>query len=587
MDCHSTYTKSVMIWTLSLSILSVLINNTMAKEAPTHNKIDVLQFDSVIELNAPLCRTHVVLFARYWVSPELYRMSVVWGEPHAGSLNFPIFPRSLNVTSDQEAFRIEHQFRHMYDGVFPRPLGRRGPFLHKFNSYYFSDIRFAEQDALDMRIHSRDIGPLKKTGIFDVNVPGHGERARQKQASISVRTTNGRIDELSLLDAKGGLLKSITYEYTENNGENMLNKQIVLLPERPITVGFKGKGPTITIGGEKHQFSQLEATHHQGGRKCIVDFQPIEIDGRTEKLPCRITVYSGDGTRTLRSAKLYNFIQCQISTDQLEEDAKRFSFLDGDESVCREMLLKYWLKNPSEVEQADVKNLKQLRAHFEEKSAAGMTIGEQLRHVNILLQLDWMLGYMPQLERDFREYLSLLDSNDLGRMVLVGGQNAVEMTSRWGQFDTADKLLEIWLDVAVSHNDVEAVLNFAADSIRKKDLWTTAGLMDKAMEKYQLSDAQRFIAQAIRCLCLERLCEMLDNPDRIKNELDATQAGWVSYQRSAESLRTSARQGIVEAKQLFTNLAEPNREQKVLRAQLEKVNPGAQNADVNDPNDFQ
>lgn len=145
------------------------------------------------------------------------------------------------------------------------------------------------------------------------------------------------------------------------------------------------------------------------------------------------------------------------------------------------MLLKYWLKNPAEVEQADVKTLERLLAHFTKKSTAGTTIGEQLRRVNILLQLDWMLGHMSQLESDFREYLSLLVSNDLGRMILVGGQNAVEMTSRWGQFNTADKLLEIWLDVAVSQNDVETVLNFAADSIRKKDLWTTAGLMDKVM----------------------------------------------------------------------------------------------------------
>jgi len=577
MDYHVKLNKRLLILTFSLVILPVQINNTMANEAithKTHNKFDVLQFESIIELNAPLCRTHVVLFARYWVSPELYRMAVVWGEPHAGSLNFPIFPRSLNMVSDPEALRIEHQFRHMYDGVFPRPIGRRGPFRHQFNSYYFSDIRFAEQDALDMRIYSRYIGPLKKTGIYDVNVPGQEDEAGQKPARLSVRATKGRLDELRLLDNEGKLLKSIEYEYKEQNGETQLHKQIVLLPERPIKVGFRGKGPTITIGGEKQQISQLETIHHQGGRKCVVDYQPIEIDGHTKTLPCRITVYSGDGNRILRSAKLYNLTHCQINPDQLEEAAKRFSLLDGDEAICREMLLKYWLKDPAEVAQTDVKDLKRLRAHFEEKSTVGMTIGEQLRRVNILLQLDWMLGYMPQLKSDFREYLSLLVSNELGRMVLIGGQNAVEMTSRWGQFDTADKLLEIWLDVAVSHNDVDTVLNFAADSIRKKDLWTTAGLMDKFMETPRLSEAQRFVAQAIRCLCLTRLCEMLDNPDRIKNELDAVQAGWVSRHTDVESLQTSAGQSIIEAKQLFTAVDEPTREQKVLRAQLEKINPG-------------
>jgi hypothetical protein len=93
------------------------------------------------------------------------------------------------------------------------------------------------------------------------------------------------------------------------------------------------------------------------------------------------------------------------------------------------------------------------------------------------------------------------------------------------------------------------------------------------MEKYPLSEAQRFIAQAIRCLCLERLCEMLDNPDRIKTELDAVQVGWVSRQTDVESLRTSTGQSIIDAKQLFTAVAEPTQEQKVLRAQLEKIQP--------------
>ena len=585
-NCRSKFRILLLIWTLSIGILSVLTNSAKTEPASVPKKTAMLRFDSVIELNAPLCRTHVVLFARYWVSPEIYRMAVVWGEPHTGSLNFPIFPRSLNVASDQAGFRIEHQFQHIYDGVYPRPLGQRGPFRHQFNSYYFSDIRFAEQDALDMRIHSSDIGPLKKMGIYDVNVPVPDDGFGQKPANLGVRAANGRLNELRLLDAEGKLLKSIEYEYKEQKDGGQLNKQIVLLPERPITVGFKGKVPTITIGGEKQQYSQLETTHHQGGRKCIVDYQPIEIAGREVSLPARITVYSGDGDSILRSAKLYNFTQCQISTDQLKKAAERFSFLDGDETICREMLLKYWLKDPSEVAQADVKTLERLGAHFEDKSVAGMTAGEQLRRVNILLQLDWMLGHMPQLERDFREYLSLLVSSDLGRMVLVGGQNAIEMTSRLGQLDTADKLLEIWLDVAVSQNDVKSILDFAADSIRKKDLWTTAGLMDKVIETPRLSEAQRFVAQAVRCLCLARLCEMLDNPDRIKTELDIAQAGWVSYQRSPESLRTSARQDIVEAKRLFDGLAEPTRQQKVLRAQLEKVNPGTQNAEVNDPNDI-
>jgi len=583
MDCHAKINKRLLIWILSVGIVLGLVNYAPADTSATHDKIDVLQFDSTIELNAPLCRTHVVLFARYWVSPELYRIAVVWAEPHAGSLNFPIFPRTLNVTSDPDSFRIEHQFQHIYDGVFPRPLGQRGPFQHKFNSYYFSDIRFAEQDALDMRIHSSDVVLLKKMEemdterIIDVNFLKTGEETGRKPARLIVRATKDRLDELHLLDDEGKLLKSIEYEYTQQKDGGHLNKQIVLLPERPITVGFKGKGPAITIGGEKHQYSELETTHHQGGRKCVVDYQPFEIASREVSLPSHITVFQGDSNRILRSARLYNFTNVELSADQINESAERFSFLDDDETSCREMLLKYWLKEPSEVDHADRKTMEQLQVNFADKSAAGMTIGEQLKRVNMLMQLDWMLGNAAGLQSDFQQYMSLLTKNELNRMILVGGQNAIEMTSRWGRLDTADRLFEIWLDVAVSQNDVESVLNFAADSIRKKDFWTTAGLMDKILEKSRLSDAQQFVAQAIQCLCLSRLYEMLDNPDSIKNELDAAQAGWVSYRTSVESLGTYASQGIVKAKRLFAALDQPTREQKVLRAQLEKVNPRTQN----------
>jgi len=520
-------------------------------------------------------------------------MAFVWAEPYAGSLNFPVFPRSLNVASDPLAFKIEHQFQHIYDGIYPKPLGQRGPFLHKFNSYYFSDIRFAEKDALDMRIRRSDIGPLRKTGesgakqIFDVNLSKPVDGSGQKPAKLSVRATNERLDELRLFDAEGKLLKGIEDEYKEQKDGGQLEKQIVFLPERPITVGFKGKGPTITIGGEKHQYSQLETTHHQGGRKCIVDYQPFEIAGRKVSLPARITVFQGDSKRVLRSARLYNFANVELSVDQLNESAKRFSFLDDDETTCREMLLKYWLKDPSEVDRADRKTMEQLQVHFTGKSTSGMTIGEQLKRVNMLMQLDWMLGNTAGLKSDFQQYMSLLTDNNLSRMVLVGGQNAIGMTSRWGQFDTADSLLDIWLDVAASQNDVETVLNFAADSIRKKDFWTSVGLMDEVMETPRLSKSQRFVAQAIRYLCLSRLYDMLDNPDGIKNELDAAQAGWVSSHISAEILRTSAGQSITEAKQLFAGLDHPTRQHKVLRAQLENVNSRTQNEEVNELNDPQ
>jgi hypothetical protein len=148
-------------------------------------------------------------------------------------------------------------------------------------------------------------------------------------------------------------------------------------------------------------------------------------------------------------------------------------------------------------------------------------------------------------------------------------------------------MLETWMDVAVSQNDVESVLDFAADSVRKKRFWTIVKLMDKVLEEPQLSASQQFVGKALRCIGLARLCEMLDNPDRIKTELDIAQARWVSSQVGTESIRRDLTQSMFAAKQLFDSLDKPTRQHKVLRAQLEKVNPETQNAEVNDPNDFQ
>jgi len=585
-DCCDKFSKRLLICTMNLGMFMGLTGYALAESAPTPGKVAMLRFDAIVELNAPLCRTHVVLFARYWVSPEVYRAAVVWAEPHAGSLNFPIYPPTLNVVSDREAFRVEHQFKHMYDGVFPRPLGQRGAFLHKFNSYHFSDIRFAEQEALNLRIQASDIQPLKKADgpdgerVFKVSAPRASGEPKQYLAKLSFHTTKGRLDELRLLDAEGGLLQSVEYEYTnQKDKKSQLHRQNVLLPQRPITVGFKGKGPTITIAGEKRRYSELEATHHQGGRKCMVDYQPMEIGGRRVPLPVRITVYRADAKLVLRSARLYNFTHCELSADDVKKSAEQFSFFDRNEIKCRELLLKYWVKEPADVAQADRKTLEQLRTHFADKFVAGLTIGEQLRHVNVLLQLDWMLGHTAGLERDFQRYVYLLAVNDLDRMVLVGGQHAIEMTIRWGQIDVADKLLDTWLGVSVPRNDVESALNFANDSVRKKRFWTIVKLMDKVLEKSQLSASQRFVAQALRCMGLAQVYEMVKDPDRIKTELGIAQAWWVSSQMSTESLRRNLSQGMFEAKQFFAGLDRPTRQYKALKAKLEKVHLDTLNAE--------
>ena len=71
------------------------------KHIPTGTKVDVVRFDAIVDLGAPLAGTHVMLCARYWIGPRHYSVAVVWAEPHAAILNFPTYPPTLNINSNE------------------------------------------------------------------------------------------------------------------------------------------------------------------------------------------------------------------------------------------------------------------------------------------------------------------------------------------------------------------------------------------------------------------------------------------------------------------------------------------------------
>jgi len=556
---------------------SLLAPALAVQEALLKDKAATVCFDSILELNALLCGTHVVLFARYWVSLGSYCVAVTWGEPHAGSLNFPIYPPTLNVVSDPNRFRISHQLVHTYDGAFVKPLGARGPFRHRFNSYAPSEIRFAEQEALDLCVRLSDIRPLIDVSgdsgkrVFDMVYPQSTAPRKDDLAKMTVRATGLRVDEVTLLDSDGRLLKSIQYEYGGQDDTKPLKRQTILLPQRPITVAFKGEGPTITIGGKTRQYPQLEITDRAGGRKVILDYQPTEIRGRAVSLPSRIDVYMGDGKQLLRSARLYKVTGCDETVEQVGRSAEQFSLFDPNDVRCRDFLLKYWLKGRSEMAKDDIETLERLRRHFAEQPAASTTTGEQLKRVNMLLQVDWMLDDPNGLNGDFREYTRLLRSNGVGRMVLFGGENLIETTIRWGQPDTADRLLPVWLDAAVAENDMASILDFASARLAKGSLWTTAKLLEKALGHFTACGEERFVGETLRCIALSRMDAMVRNPDSIKGELAFAQARWVLWGTKEERLHEELKASVTAAQKAFATIDRPTRRHRTLKTQLDAI----------------
>jgi hypothetical protein len=490
----------------------------LARESLTDDKTVAFCFDATIELHAPLCQTYVVLFARYWVSPRSYRVAVVWAEPHAGSMNFPVYPPTLSIVSDVNSFTITHQLVLTYDGVFPKPLAPRGPFRHRFNSYPFSEIRFAEQEALELRQVLRD-----------------------RQGA-------------------------------DGTGATPFHRREILLPERSILVGFRGKGPIVTIAGESRQYSELEVPYPEGGRRFVVDYQVQKIGEHRVALPAQITVHSGDGKRLLRAARLSRFVAFPHTADQIQDEAQRFSFFDPDEVRCRELLIQYWMKNPKDIGPNDVEVLRGLRARLANRSCAGATLGEQLKRVNEVLELDWMLADGAALERDFRDYLSLLSANGLGRMILFGGQNIIDTAIRWGWLVPTEKPLALWVEAARAHNDIASILEFAGANIATGRVWTTVKVLDRTLVDSGIPPEERFVAEAYRCLALGRIYEMVKDPDhKVRTELDTAQVRWVLAHHKSESLLADLTTKLDDARRIYAGLTEPTGPQRALRRKLDTL----------------
>jgi len=309
-------------------------------------------------------------------------------------------------------------------------------------------------------------------------------------------------------------------------------------------------------------------------------------------MPVRIVVCSGDDTRVLQSARLYNFALCEMSnTDRIEAEAHRFGDFDPCDMNCRDLLLKYWMKPSSDVSPSDANSLRGLCEHFAELLGADATAGERLKRVNLLLQLHWMQDNAAQIEKDFREYISLLSANGLNRMVLFGGQNVIETTIRRAQFRAADRLLPLWLDAALSRNDPNSLLEFASANLARKRFWTTAKLMEKVLANPTMSVDQRFAAGAYQALALSGIHQMASDPDhRIDRELDIAQVRWVLMGEDEERLLAQLKSTLAAADRAYAGVAEPSREHRSLKKRLDTIMKqaiGANRSQENETTDLQ
>jgi hypothetical protein len=544
---------------------------------PVGRKVGVVQFDAIIELNSYLQHTHVLIFARYWVGPDYYSVSVIWAEPHGGGLNFAVYPPTLSLTSDKDSFDMTHDIYKVYDSTYPKPLGERGVFRFMFGDYPIPNIRFADQEALEQRIYVTDLRGLEDANQssghnFDVSVSGGDAKHKRDVAKLNIRASGERIDSMRLFNTEQHLLSSITYEYEKKVDETNLISQNVTLAEQPQMIGFRGEGITMKMGDKKYQFRDIQTVHHRGGRTCTVEYKTVPLGKKVARLPSCVTVYDGQKQQVLRCAHLMNFKQVELDVSGAEKMARQFGGFTEQDRKYRELLSKYWEKNPKDVEIEDLAIIKQLLTYFERiAGASDMTVGERLKYLNILMELNRLIGDEENLERFYQCYLRTLSDNKLWQMLLVGGYGAVETPMLWGRYTDANRLLRKWIDEVRVIKNAELVLHFALTELDRKHLWTTAKLLESFSQERHFPDDAQFEGCVLRCQSLNELCKLLRDVDNVKNKISQAQVNWVMFSTDTADVENMLIDILGKSESFFTELTNPTEAQQSLKAYLDKI----------------
>ena len=564
-----------------LSLSFGLCSTETDKIEPTGTNIGgAIQFDAVIELNRyspdSLRQDYTMMFARYWVARNYYSVAVVWAEPQSTDMFFAA-RTGLSMSSNEHSFNICHQTKTKSDEAYKKPLGQRGVFCHKFGSYPIDNIRFVEQEALAERIYVSDLIGLEDANqaageVLDLSISSAEGGDKRVVSQLKIQKNGERINSMQLFNADKRLLKDISYKYENNGSKAYLRWQTVVLPERPMMVGFKGEGMRVTLDGKEYQYRDLQATHHSGGRTCTIEYEPVTLGDKKVPLPVKVTVRTQKEGQILRCVQMMNFKQVELNATGAEEAARRFGEFNADQREYRELRLKYWKKDQTEIEKKDIEIIEQLCDRFEkELASADKNTGEKLKNLNALIELDRIIGDESEIKRHYQNYLSTLHDSKLTQMTLVGGYGVIETSMFRGRRSEAEQLLGTWVKAVLDIHDAESILLFARRQLAKNRLWPTAVLLEAFSNKKDCPAEARFEAQVFRCIALGELCKLMRSEDIVKKGLIAeVQAHWVAS-IGKDNLDTMLADSLNQAMRSFALLPKPTESQQALKKHLDKI----------------
>ncbi len=208
----------------------------------------------------------------------------------------------------------------------------------------------------------------------------------------------------------------------------------------------------------------------------------------------------------------------------------------------------------------------QLKAAFENNT--GTSLGEELKRLNMLMQLDWLQGRSRA--DHFRRYLALLSANGLQQAAFIAGLNVLDTAAGRRQYIIADELLQEWVESVIASTDAEKVLGLAQAQMRKGHSWAVAQLLAEDNASGPSWAGRQFEAKTLRCLALHDIWETICEPSK-KTEVARTQAAWASQSLDLNGLRSILDADLEVAERLFNGLAKANNGQKSLRKELVRI----------------
>ncbi|MCP5519872.1 MAG: hypothetical protein H7A45_21745 [Verrucomicrobiales bacterium] len=546
---------------------------TVAQAMPPDRGAGGVQADAVIRLEPAFAFGPVTLFARYWVATNYYHLGVVWAEPHGTGLWFPLYPPTLVIGSDDGQFVISHGIYPAHNAEYSKPVGEPGPFRSFFGAYPVGEARYADREARLTRLFAAAMADFP-AGRTTNEFAGFADAVAGKASPERVRlcASDGRVEWVEFLDAEDGVRKRLDYEWVTRGGRTVLGHQFVSLAEEKVLVELPGEGVRITLDDEAFAYDQLQVVHRSGGRKGAVHYEPVALGGSVVSLPFHAEILGATNNTPLRSVTLTNYQRTNFDSEAARSAAVAFAGFSPELTGYRRLLEKYWQQSAQHVLPDDVAELRRLRSHFEaEGGGHRSSLGEDLRRLNVLMEINRLLGDVRELDRWYEAYLARLVAEGLFETVLVGGGGVIETAMLWGRTEEATSLLHRWADVARGIPTLAVVKKYLARELLRGQFWPAIRVIERLAENPVCADGDLFELACMKCVGWNGLVLMLRDRRELHDLPRTSQSAWVLSSVTLQEAEARLMDSVAAARSIGERLVEMTPVQRSWKAQLDSI----------------